>query len=54
MLTEDKRKEFETLCTPLFQFLADNCNPHQSIIIDSDYARIVSDEVGVPNKYSDQ
>jgi len=54
MLTKEQFEEFKELCDPLFQFLAENCNPHQSIIIDNDYARIVSDEVGTPNKFSDR
>ena len=54
MLTKEQFEEFKELCGPLFLFLAKNCNPYQSIIIDNDYARIVSDEVGTPNKFSDR
>lgn len=53
MFTKEQVREFERICKPIFEFLAKNCDPHQSVIIDNDYARIVSDNIGIPNKLSE-
>lgn len=45
-----KMDELRTACKGAVDYLRMNCNPHQTIIIDSDRIRLVSDDIGVPTK----
>lgn len=40
--SKDQLSEFEILARPLMQFLAENCNPHTTVILDSMHAEIVA------------
>jgi hypothetical protein len=55
MSEEQKRKyeEFERLVAPLYEWLQNNYCPHDSIVIESGHARIVSDSMGIPLKIKD-
>ena len=51
---DDKHiQEFIELVTPLYEWLQDNYNPHDSIIIESGQAKIVSDRTMIPLKVRD-
>lgn len=43
-----KLKEFEELVKPIHAWLVENHNPHTMIIIDWDFAKVISEECGVP------
>ena len=47
-LTKEQREEFEKLSKPLIKFLNDNLDPHCKIIIECDYAEILSGLCGIP------
>lgn len=40
--TSEQIVEFETLARPLMKFLAEDCNPHTTVILDSAQAEIVA------------
>lgn len=40
--------ELKKACTPAFEFLRRHGNPHESILITYDSAKVVSDEAGIP------
>ena len=40
--------ELKKACTPAFEFLRRYGNPHESILINYNSAKIVSDEAGIP------
>lgn len=41
ILTKEKISEFEVAAKPLMKWLADNCHPHTSAIVESDRAELV-------------
>lgn len=47
-MTEKQMAEFETLAKPLVKWLNENGSPHSVIIIETDGARVLSGECGVP------
>lgn len=49
-LTEEQRAEYESLVTPLMEFLDRTCHPHTKIIIDSTHAELVEGVIGIPNR----
>jgi ethanolamine utilization protein EutA (predicted chaperonin) len=51
-LSKAKVKEFETLAKPLIKFLAENTNPHTSVIVTSNDAElVVGQQMYVNNTY---
>ena len=44
---EQKLREFEKLCKPVADYLRKNCSPHEMILITSQSAKLVSDELGI-------
>lgn len=49
----EKQRELRKLAQPLIEFLRENYNPHSSIIIDYDFAKVVIDEIGIPFEVED-
>jgi len=47
-LSKEQMTELKVLSAPLIKFLGDNFDPHTSIVVDSGYVRIVSENCGVP------
>ena len=43
--------DFEKLVKPLAQYLQKNFTPHDTVIITSQYVKLVSDELCVPFKF---
>ena len=44
----EKMEEFKSLCKPINVWLQKNYHPHTTIIIESGFAKIVEDTMGVP------
>jgi len=40
-LSEEQKKEFETIVKPLIKFLNNNCHPHVSVIVDNCSAELL-------------
>lgn len=36
ILTEEQRKELDSVCRPLIKWMADNCCPHDIVIVEYD------------------
>jgi len=45
-MNEEERKEFAKLCEPLMEWMADNCHPHYTAIINYTRADLVEGVVG--------
>lgn len=50
---EDLLEELKELVEPIKEWADLNLNPHQMIIIEHDFVRVVSDEFGFPLKVQD-
>lgn len=48
---ETNLDEFEKLAKPLAQYLRKNFTPHDTVIVTSQYAKLVSDELCVPFEF---
>ena len=40
-MTEEQRKTFETAARPLIEWLAKNCHPHMTAVVDSNSAALL-------------
>jgi hypothetical protein len=43
-MTDEQQKEYEAIVEQLIKFMAENFNPHQKVIVDSESAELVSGE----------
>lgn len=47
-MTDDKQKEFEAVCRPVIKWLAENGNPHHTVIVTTTGAELLSGEMCTP------
>lgn len=47
-LSDDKIKEFQSVCIPVVAWIKKNCCPHDSVIITDEQFKLVSDEISFP------
>jgi hypothetical protein len=48
-MTEEQQKEFVKLAEPLMKYLAENHNPHTTVIINSTHSEIVGGQFSFTN-----